>query len=104
MMASSGGICIVIGLIMIKVRSGQERSVYADLQKRPEVRDVYRLFGEYNFFLVMQADGKKGLGQMLSQIKEGENVIKAGPVLFTVDSDFGDFGKIIEANSVIAFG
>jgi hypothetical protein len=32
---------------MIKVRSDKEISVYADLKKRPEVRDVYRLFGEY---------------------------------------------------------
>jgi DNA-binding Lrp family transcriptional regulator len=87
---------------MIKVRSDKERSVYADLKKRPEVRDVYRLFGEYDFFLVMQADGKKRLGQMLSQIKEGENVIKTGPVFFTVvDSDFE---KITEVNSVTLFG
>lgn len=86
---------------MIKVRSDKERSVYADLKKRPEVRDVYRLFGEYDFFLVMQADGKKRLGQMLSQIEEGENIIKTGPVLFTVDSDLG---KITEANSVTIFG
>jgi DNA-binding Lrp family transcriptional regulator len=87
---------------MIKVRSDKERSVYADLKKRPEVRDVYRLFGEYDFFLVMQADGKKKLGQMLSQINEGENVIKTSPVLFTVvDSDFE---KIAEANSVTLFG
>ena len=86
---------------MIKVRSGQERSVYANLKKRPGVRDIYRLFGEYDFFLVMQADGKNGLGQMLSQIKEEENVIETGPVLFAIDSDFE---KITEANSVRAFG
>ena len=86
---------------MIKVRSGQEKLVYADLRKRPEVRDVYRLFGEYNFFLVMQADGKKRLGQMLSQINEGDNVIGTGPVFFTIDSDVG---KIKEANSVTAVG
>jgi DNA-binding Lrp family transcriptional regulator len=87
---------------MIKVRSDKERSVYADLKKRPEVRDAYRLCGEYDFFLVMQADGEKRLGQMLSQIKEGENVIKTGPVFFTVvDSDFE---KITEVNSVTLFG
>ena len=86
---------------MIKVRSDQERSVYVDLKKRPGVRDVYRLFGEYNFFLVMHADGKNGLGKMLSLIKEEESVIKTGPVLFSVDSDFE---KITEPNSVLAFG
>ena len=86
---------------MIKVRSDKERLVYADLKKRPEVRDIFRLFGEYDFFLVMQAYGKKSLGQMLSQIEEGENVIKIGPVLFTVDSDLG---KITEVNSVAVVG
>ena len=60
---------MVIGLTMIKVSSGQERSVYAHLQKRPEVRDVYRLFGEYSFFLVMQAEGEMDSGRMLSDIK-----------------------------------
>jgi hypothetical protein len=39
---------------------------------------------------------------MLSQIQEGENVIKTGPIFFTVvDSDFE---KITEANSVAVFG
>ena len=67
---------------MIKVRSGQERSVYADLKKRPGVRDVFRLFGEYNFFLVMHADGKNGLGQMLSQIKRRRECYQDGAGAF----------------------
>ena len=66
---------MLIGLTMIKVWSGQERSVYAHLQKRPEVRDVYRLFGEYSFFLVMQAEERNGLSRMLSEIKDRENVV-----------------------------
>ncbi len=72
---------------MIKVSSGQERSVYAHLQNRPEVRDVYRLFGEYSFFLVMQAEERNGLSSVLSEIKARESVIKTGPVLLTADSD-----------------
>ena len=76
---------MVIGLTMIKVGSGQERSVYAHLQKRPEVRDVYRLFGEYSFFLVVQAEERNGLSRMLNEIKDRENVIKTGPVLLTAD-------------------
>lgn len=85
--ASVGESVIVIGLTMIKVSSGQERSVYDDLQKRPEIRDVYRLFGEYSFFLVMQAEERNGLSRMLSEIKERENVIKSGPVLLTAECD-----------------
>jgi DNA-binding Lrp family transcriptional regulator len=84
---------MLIGLTMIKVRSGQERSVYAHLQKRPEVRDVYRLFGEYSFFLVMQAEERNGLSRMLSEIKDRENVIKTGPVLLTAEEGGPEMGR-----------
>ena len=84
---------MVFGLTMIKVSSGQERSVYANLQKRPEVRDVYRLFGEYSFFLVMQAEERNGLTRMLSDIKDRENVIKTGPVLLTAEEGGPTMGR-----------
>ena len=61
-------------MTMIKVQSGQERSTYDYLQKKPEV-DIYRLFGEYGFFLVVQADGQNGLAQMLREIDGGQKVI-----------------------------
>ncbi len=70
---------------MIKVGSDQEKEVYASLQKRPEVKDVYRLFGEYSFFLVIQAKGREDLSRMLGEINEGESVVKAGPILITRD-------------------
>ena len=84
---------MLIGLTMIKVRSGHERSVYAHLQKRPEVRDVYRLFGEYSFFLVMQAEERNGLTRMLSEIKDREKVIKTGPVLLTAEEGGPEMGR-----------
>jgi len=76
---------MLFGMTMIKVSGGQERSVYDRLQKKPEVRDVYRLFGEYSFFLVMQAEEKNGLSRMLSELKAKEDVIKTGPVLLTAE-------------------
>jgi len=79
---------------MIKVQSGQERSAYNYLQKKPEVRDIYRLFGEYDFFLVLQADGQKGLVRMLHEINEEQKVIKAAPVLFTTDGDSEKIGDL----------
>ena len=84
---------MVFGMTMIKVSSGQERSVYAHLQKRPEVRDVYRLFGEYSFFLVMQAEERNGLSSMLSEIKDRENVIKTGPFLLSAEEGGPKMGR-----------
>lgn len=74
---------------MIKVRSGYERSVYASLQKRPEVIDIYRLFGEYNFFLILQAEVSSRFEQVLGEIKD-EKVIETGPVLLTAESALMD--------------
>lgn len=70
---------------MIKVGSDQEKMVYDRLQKRPEVKDVYRLFGEYSFFLVIQAKGRDDLSRMLGEINEVESVVRAGPILLTRD-------------------
>jgi DNA-binding Lrp family transcriptional regulator len=94
---------VVIGLTMIKVRPGHERSAYADLQKRPEVRDVYRLFGEYTFFLVMQAEGRNRFQQVLKGIKEENEVLKTGPVLLTAEGDRADMAKV-GAESAFTFG
>jgi len=77
---------MVIGLTMIKVRPGNEKSAYWDLKSRPEVKEVFRLFGEYNFFLVMQAQGISRFNQILKEIQEEVKVVKTGPVLLTDDS------------------
>ena len=94
---------MVIGLTMIKVRPGYERSAYSDLQKRPEVRDVYRLFGEYNFFLVMQAEGQSNFNQILKEIKDEELVVKTGPLMLTKDSDLVNMAAA-KAHPAIAIG
>lgn len=93
---------MVIGLTMIKVRPGYERSAYSDLQKRPEVRDVYRLFGEYNFFLVMQAEGQSKFNQIIKEIKDEELVVKTGPIMLTRDSDLANASA--KAHPAIAIG
>jgi DNA-binding Lrp family transcriptional regulator len=94
---------MVIGLTMIKVRPGYERSAYSDLQKRPEVRNVYRLFGEYNFFLVMQAEGQSKFNQILKEIKDEELVVKTGPIMLTKDIDLANVAAA-KAHPAIAIG
>lgn len=75
---------------MIKVTPGYEKSVYRDLQRRRGIRDVYRLFGEFNFFLIMQAERQSALTSLLSEIKEEGKVIKTGPVLLTAEGDLSE--------------
>ena len=70
---------------MVKVKPGHEKSVYRELQTKSEIKDVYCLFGEYSFFLVMQAEGQTRLNQLMLDIEEEEYVIKTRP--FTLMND-----------------
>jgi hypothetical protein len=77
----------MIGLIMIKVAPAMERSAYVDLQSRPEIIKVYRLFGEFSFLLILQAEGRHRLIQLLEEIKVANHVLKTGPFLISLDQD-----------------
>jgi hypothetical protein len=81
---------MVLALTMIKVTPGYENAVYRDLQRRRGIRDVYRLFGEFNFFLIMQAERRSAINNLLSEIKEDGMVIKTGPVLVTAEGDLSE--------------
>lgn len=73
----------MIGLTMIKVRDGHERSAYEELRRRPEIKEVYRLFGEFDLFLIIQGEGRDELERTLEEIWESVGAEKTGPVLFT---------------------
>jgi DNA-binding Lrp family transcriptional regulator len=79
-----------MALTMIKVQSGHEESAYDDLRARTGIRDVYRLFGEYNFFLVLYAEGMADLNRILQEVKEEEKVIDSGPLLLTTENDLAN--------------
>ncbi|MFB3764961.1 MAG: Lrp/AsnC ligand binding domain-containing protein [Methanotrichaceae archaeon] len=81
---------MVIGLTMIKVRPGYEKSAYRTLQKRSEIKDIYHLFGEFSFFLVMQAEGKPNLDKLMMDIRKGDMVVKTSPVMVAIGSDHAD--------------
>ncbi len=92
---------MVLALTMIKVAPGYEKSVYRDLQRRRGIKDVYRLFGEFDFFLIMQAERRSKLNNLLSEIQEEDKVVETGPVLLTVDDDSSEM-SLREAEA--AFG
>ncbi len=81
---------MVIGLTMIKVRPGYEKSAYRALQKRSEIKDIYSLFGEFSFFLIMQAEERPMLDRLMTDIREGDMIIKASPVMVASDFDLED--------------
>jgi DNA-binding Lrp family transcriptional regulator len=71
---------------MLKVRPGRERSVYHALQGMRGIKDVYPLFGEFDLFVVMQVEGRKGLDQLVERIRQADEVTEACPMLVTRES------------------
>jgi DNA-binding Lrp family transcriptional regulator len=77
---------MVIGVTMVKVLPGQERSVYCALKRRDGIMDVYHVFGEYDFFVALQAEGLGELDEIMEDIKSMHDVILARTILVGWDS------------------
>jgi DNA-binding Lrp family transcriptional regulator len=67
---------IVIGVALVKIIPGQERSVYCSLKGKEGILDLYHVFGEYDFFLIMQAECLARLNGLMEDIQEDHRVTK----------------------------
>jgi DNA-binding Lrp family transcriptional regulator len=66
---------MVISIAIVKVLPGQERSSYRYLKRKKEILDIYHVFGEYDFFLIMQAESPAKLNGLIEDIQESHYVI-----------------------------
>ncbi len=65
---------MVIGVTMVKVVPGQERSVYNAIKEIEGVKDVYHVFGEYDFVVILEVDGLSVFNRLVDVIREIHNV------------------------------
>ncbi|HII06253.1 MAG TPA: Lrp/AsnC family transcriptional regulator [Methanotrichaceae archaeon] len=65
---------MVIGVTMVKVVPGQERTVYNALKEIEGIKDVYHVFGEYDFVVVLEVEGLSVLNRLVDTIREIHNV------------------------------
>jgi hypothetical protein len=68
---------MIMGIVMVKVMPGLERSVYCFLKGKEGILDLYHVFGEYDFFLILQAESLAKLKELVANIQESHNAIKA---------------------------
>lgn len=59
---------------MVKVVPGQERTVYNALKEVEGIKDVYHVFGEYDFVVVLEVEGLSVLNRLVDTIREIHNV------------------------------
>jgi DNA-binding Lrp family transcriptional regulator len=59
---------------MVKVVPGQEKTVYNSLQEIDGIKDVYHVFGEYDFVVIIEVEGLSTLNKLVDTIREIDNV------------------------------
>ncbi|MEM2924280.1 MAG: Lrp/AsnC ligand binding domain-containing protein [Methanocellales archaeon] len=65
---------MVIGVTMVNVVPGEEKAVYKQLIKIEGVKDVFHVFGEYDFVTIIDVDGLSALNKIVDKIREIEGV------------------------------
>lgn len=65
---------MVIGVTMVKVVPGQEKSVYNALRSIDGIKDVYHVFGEFDFVVIIEVEGLSMLNRLVDTIREIDNV------------------------------
>lgn len=83
---------MVFGMTMIKVKPSQDSIAYQTIQSIKGVKEIYRIFGEYSFFLIMDAYRQRDLDKIVNEIRMTGDVVEIRPVLVTADSDLAGLG------------
>jgi DNA-binding Lrp family transcriptional regulator len=65
---------MVIGVTMINVLPGYEKAAYRELKNIEGIKDVYHVFGEYDFVIIIDVGDLSILNTVVDRIRESENV------------------------------
>jgi DNA-binding Lrp family transcriptional regulator len=65
---------MVIGVTMVNVLPGSERSAFNELNRIEGIKDIYHVFGEYDFVVIIEVDDLGRLNSIVDLIRETESV------------------------------
>jgi uncharacterized protein with GYD domain len=65
---------MVIGVIMVNVVPGQEKAAYNQLMNVNGIKEIYHVFGEYDFIVISEVEGLSTLNKLVDTMRESENV------------------------------
>lgn len=61
---------MVIGVTMVNVVPGEEKPVYKKLSSINGIRDIFHVFGEYDFIVIMEVEGLSALNKLVDSIRD----------------------------------
>ena len=59
---------------MVNVVPGLEKAAYDEIQKIEGIKDIYHVFGKYDFVVISEVEGLSTLNNLVDTIRESENV------------------------------
>ncbi|MCQ6963078.1 Lrp/AsnC ligand binding domain-containing protein [Methanolobus chelungpuianus] len=65
---------MVIGVTMVNVLPGKERAAYNELHRIEGIKDIYHVFGEYDFVVIIEVEDLGHLNYIVDLIRETEDV------------------------------
>ena len=74
---------MIIGFAMLKTLYEHENEAYLDLRKIRGVKEAYRILGEYQIFVILQAEDAAALHSLIDRVKGITNAIDICNVLVT---------------------
>ena len=72
---------MVIGVTMVNVSPGKEKIVYGAVKDMKNVREVYHVFGEFDFVVIIEANSLSELNKTVDSIRDIEGVTKTQTVV-----------------------
>ena len=65
---------MVLAISLVKAVPDQEKLVYRALREVEGIKSLYHIFGNHDFFLILEAESMDGLNKLLNKIVEINSV------------------------------
>ena len=65
---------MVIGVTLLNVLPGYEKAAYRELKNIEGIKDVYHVFGEYDFVIIIDVKDLHTLNDVVDIIRQSETV------------------------------
>jgi DNA-binding Lrp family transcriptional regulator len=65
---------MVIGVTLLNVLPGYEKAAYRELKNIEGIKDVYHVFGEYDFVIIIDVEDLHTLNDVVDIIRQSETV------------------------------
>ncbi len=72
---------MVIAISLVKSLPGHERAVYYVLKSKEGVRNLYHIFGDHDFFMILEAESLRDLAELIDGIRRSGEIAAVDTVL-----------------------